>query len=241
MKGIRYIGILLVFVILFSFCGCALIQRDVKNTMLSYYPEVEFVGKEKESVFVMGYGDMTCQNYQFENDDFSFDVYDCTLTRTAKFTLHGYYSNYYDCVLEEKKADISSVMEKYDISFTDDKNTFSDVAGMGGIRCGFSLPNIENNRHNIVFIFLVEDENQIEICIDFLKDIYEVIEEYVPVDENDIYNEGLIINFCKNNGEEFNIETQRFSLYKNHLVKSNMDFDKMLKNAKLEYQTFIDK
>lgn len=222
--------------ILFGFCGCSyrISNVDIGDTMSHYYPNTEMVKRTSDSVWILGYGDTPCRKYDFVNDKFQFSVYDCQLIRDAKFPLRGYYSNYYTFVFDREKDELLDVVEKYDILLVDD----IDKTQTDKIQCKFLLPDVENDNANILVVFSMKSDDEIETCVAFLSDVYEIIEDYVPENPNDVYNEGLIVNFCLNTEEDFDIETQRFSLYKDHLVKSNIDFQMMLQNAKQEYAVY---
>lgn len=198
----KIISLLLVLCVLFGcLTGCttrASLYTDeyVVDQVVKHWPNVDFVSVERG--FIKDYDLIDEENveakiYNFKNKDFSFRVY-TLITEDMWGEQRKTTTDYYEKLYEFKKKEIDSVFKNSGIptyygydSYTKDLNnglTRDEFHDENPFMCSFEYPMITSSITSMTTYFYITEKEQIKTCVDLLKELYKVTEEYLPIDSD---------------------------------------------------------
>lgn len=212
----KIISLLLVLCVLFGcLAGCttmASLYTDeyVVDQVAKHWPNVDFISVERD--FIKDYDLIDEENveakiYNFKNKDFSFRVY-TLIAEDMWGEQRRITTDYYEKLYEFKKEEIDSVFQNSGIptyygydSYTKDLNnslTRDEFHDENPFMCSFEYPMITSSITSMTTYFYITDKSQIKTCVDLLKDLYGVTEEYLPIDSDAVTEDwGSVVFWTK--------------------------------------------
>lgn len=242
MKRIRLSVIIFSALFLFlSLTGCAKLRDEdyIIKSVEILYPNAKFIRVESNTT----YDDLDSKTYYFNNGDFEFSFCDYIQEGSGGFDHNAVTCDYYDKLYEFKKDEIDNVLKnskvpaicEKDNLYTDENNDYEieEFEKENPFRCVFRTPTSVSYSDSFHFEFYINDYAQIEMCTEFLTNLYDVVEKYIPT-TSEKFCETFYIDF--NTSEyyptpENEYYEERNDIYNQNKKLSKEDFD--IDNIKL--------
>ena len=185
--------IILLFPTLLIGCGKLENEKDIKQEMKDCFPNTKIRKIEIETI------NENEKIYHYENNEFSF-VVENKLEKYSSdgllppMTYSNVYTDYHIKMLENKEKDIQNIANKYGIGCYFSYKTQKVEKDLHNTYVNISYSNTPLIK-NIVYSFSIVNNNDIDNCFYFIKDIENLLKLYYPKTNTEHFKISQVVNF----------------------------------------------
>ena len=245
-KIYKYTLIAFLFIVIFSATGCATLSKEstVKKEIESLYPNSTLKSTKQSK-------DDGCdiKTYYFTNGKFDFEFVEYLYGASGGFTQKSSYSNYYYYLynyLEDEFYDLQKesnvpfyVSEEKGYVYGDTKEIESFKA-TNNTYCILRIGDDIGDFGNFKFEIGISRYSDISDCIDLIEEIYDLVEEYIPDKEHDLFTETIKFQFITSEKYVYN-EKDKNDIYSTELVcaRDTLDMSSIKTWVKFLYKDLV--